>query len=120
MGTCLAGSTRLRMGQLPSEAPGEAPSVPNLVDMMSTNAVRSMSHKRGTIKDWFNSWHAPGYTSDPYTDVLCEAPDERLSKGLRSLACHRTKPDQKQPPPRETEPSLFRFVTGRAFTGEYA
>jgi len=41
------------MGQLPSEAPGEAPSFsPNLVEMMSTNAVRSMSHKKDTIKDW--------------------------------------------------------------------
>jgi hypothetical protein len=77
--------------------------------------------KKDYIKDWRKSWHAPKHTSHTYTDVLRDPPDEGLSNRLRSLVSHGAKPDKDPPPPsRETESSLFRFLTGRAFTGEYA
>jgi len=91
------------------------PPPPNFVDTSSIDAVRTKSRQLA-IAAWSEKWHATERTSHAYTEVLRGPPDGRLSHGLRAIA--KAKPNKK--PAREAESTLFRFLTGHAFTGKYA
>jgi len=91
------------------------PPPPNFADTGSIDAVRTMSHK-AAITAWVDRWHESERTSHAYTEVLRHPPDGRLCQGLAALA--KAKPDER--PSREAESTLFRFLTGHAFTGKYS
>jgi hypothetical protein len=90
------------------------PPPPNFIDAPSIDAVRAMSRK-AAIAEWSNKWHTLERTSHAYTEVLRGPPDGKLCQGLKAIA--KANPGKK--PTREAESTLFRFLTGHAFTGRY-
>jgi hypothetical protein len=99
----------------PAKSFAAAPPPPNLVDTASIDAVRAIS-RQAAISDWSEKWHASTRSSHSYNEVLRGPPDGKPSQGLRAIA--KAKQDKK--PTREAESTLFRFLTGHAFTGKFA
>jgi hypothetical protein len=77
------------------------------------------SAKKAAIKEWADKWHQSPLTSKAYQTALTTPPD-----GKPHITFHVTKDQDKREGTqakfsRLTHSTLYRFITGHAFTGEY-
>ena len=118
----------------------EAIHTANLAHTIEPHTIKSQKEKSksAAISEWATRWHEAPRTSFTYRTTLLEPPDRKLHSTFQPLATpHSPQPQDTDPPGRITNPNecdraqekvkfsrlthstLYHFITGHAFTGEY-
>ena len=99
----------------------EAIRTATIADIIEPHTINNQKEatKDAAIKAWGERWHQSPHTSKAYQTALTSPPD---GKPHHTLHIAREENTPEEPPvkfSRRTHSTLYRFITGHAFTGEY-
>jgi hypothetical protein len=96
--------------------------IANPTDIIEPQTINSQKEKSkdAAIAAWATKWHQSPHTSKAYQTALTTPPDGKPHHTFHAARAH-TRTDETPPDKfsRLTHSTLYRFITGHAFTGEY-
>jgi hypothetical protein len=109
-------------GPFGAELALDAIRIANPTDIIEPQTINSQKEKSkdAAIAAWATKWHQSPHTSKAYQTALTTPPDGKPHHTFHAARAH-TRTDETPPDKfsRLTHSTLYRFITGHAFTGEY-